>query len=1133
MFSSDHINATFQQYQQPMGHQMTPYVYSQGTPYSHHMTDPYFQGAADKIGGVAAGAIGISGVSGMVGGAAMFGAMGAGLKGAWGGLTTTSSGAGRWGAFNQATGFMNKAKVAGGGLGRAAMMGVASALPLYAAMKGVEYVGENIYAGAQFQQDVNRISGRYMRFQNQSSGLMGFGASRQQKMGIGDMLTQMGQDDTLRSKEELTRVMDKLGQRNFFQDATSVDNFKKKFKESVDTLKHMAKTFGSTIEEAIPLLESMKHSGLYTSSAQRAMGTRIRLSGMNMQEATGAMQYGAQVSRATGGDMQSGAMGAFSFQNMLNYAQSNLSQKESSRVTKLMSEITGGKTGQEARTETMQRMMGATESFLHGPLGRMALAGLVNKDFTGLDQSKVEQLQEGKLSLSQLTNLGLSNTASMKNKARFVNREGDLRGAFLKQGGPMLMASLIRSTMTSGILQGSKDEDIQEIIMKRFGFGDRRMAQLATTLTRNLPEMRAGMNRNALRQASHLAEQQDRSEIYSFGAVSKRVRQSIGNAMSRPFQDFGRSVYQGVGDMARNFFRPSGMATVGLDGDTAKRLRGGDMSVLEDMDFNMTRSSDIQKKASGMWGRFAEWMAGKDRSEDAGSFMGNAFTKEQLHSFGMHEKKVWQLQASDIIMHRIDKHGKVIQKTGRDSADQMVRVTNVRNFDRLVSMEQRRASGEAAVDVMNKTIGGDKALKQSMKMITNQIRDKIIMDPSMHKKFKAASAAEKKRMLREMVREQEGKDPNVRGLIGKRAVNSGDGYAGIDNAIDDLVATADASLKSRGIDLGMSYGSGGTDTSLVDSAKKVKALKSSALTKMGESIQYQEYGAGVWDEGVRSRLLFDTASKGVLSKDTEVSRAVMKQLTGQKMSDEDKNILSVLKTVKGGEGAKIGKTSLDSAEVSNLQELLERVKPVSDAERGNRAKAYKDWERSFSLEKVVGVQGQIKSFGDLGFNEISKMGGIAQGSLKSMFLRMQHGMKTKGDMREALSGGLLKDVIGDVSKLQGADRDNYIASLGQSGEVGKAISASLRTYFSKAGKDGKGGNLQDAMKVLLGRLFSEGKTAVSDKGATMENVTAVWSDYVKANQQFIQAVAVVLKDKDLSKVAAGMKAKTRTGTGGK
>ena len=71
----------------------------------------------------------------------------------------------------------------------------------------------------------------------------------------------------------------------------------------------------------------MKHSGIYTASAQRSMSTRIRLSGMNMQEAS-RDAVGAQISRSVGGDMQSGAMGSFSFQNMLGFAQANPQTKD-------------------------------------------------------------------------------------------------------------------------------------------------------------------------------------------------------------------------------------------------------------------------------------------------------------------------------------------------------------------------------------------------------------------------------------------------------------------------------------------------------------------------------------------------------------------------------------------------------------------------------------------------------------------------------------------------------------------------------------------------------------------------------------------------------------------------------------
>lgn len=1140
--------------------QMMPTIYGTRatSSFSHGDQDPYGYGMASGFAGTMVGAAGISTLGGVVGTSALFGGMIRGGQRAWDGLKRAGAGARTlWGAGQYGL----AAQTAGMGALRAGMTALPHFALAYGTYKTLTGIGNAMYSGARFQQDANRVIGRALRFQTGSSSRTGFGASHRQMQGITRMIDSMTDRDTLRTRSELMRVMDKLGRRDFFQDTTSVNQFRKKFKDMVKTLKHMAQTFGTTLEEAIPLLDTMRRSGIYGTQAQKATALRIRTAGLDPGQAMGLMTNVAQMGRASGGHGGAAAAGALSMMRQLSFMQNNMGKKIGTRVSNLMTEITGGKTGQAAAADTAQRMSALTLRFLRSPLGRMALAGMANQKMTGMDAGVMEQLKSGELTLGNLRRMGFANTASMGAKARFINREGDLRTAFLKQGGATAMAGLVQSAMRSHIIRGTSNRDIQEIIMKRFTGGNRRMAQLLFTMMKNLPQMRRDMFRGDLRQTDLRYRAAMGRDHYSFTAMGRRFRHGMHSVFVRPFQNLGADMYQGLkrwgmnmmdnfsGTTSVNLSRGGADATISaLSGDRSdaaqsniqRYLGGAGQYNINNLDFQrkrgwLGRKSTIHDDgAVGMIAKgAARWITGhRGYTQDLGDKMLGMFGEATLRAYGA-SVDTMKNRGNRAVLYRVNKSGQ-LQQRGQDSANTQAMMMSANQARRLLNMDKRRASGARGLEVIKTNVKHQSTIKAA----AQRIRQKILGSPEIMARLRNANPSERRQIMREEFKKAaqnlRGMDGLVSSIANKKYgdVGGSSSAVGRQQAWDDVIAGAELVNEKLGIQSQSSYATG-DPADKFENAKAAKEATNTAIDKLGHLSRHKSWtnlGRFLTFRGSSTQRNWVNQSDIFRSR-TDLSDAVMKHAArmDSELSSKQKRIIQQIQSHRGGSMVIDGKT-YDEATVKQLQNTINMART-----RGARAfsghgygsrfsrQDYEKWVGGLRKQNLIAAQAQVQRFGVHMGRQLKGVSGPLGRRLQTLFTDLQTIKADSGAFKQLGDRNEFGKIARDFSRMRKGERTKFLRELSRKGRGGAMIASALRTYM-KGDKLSEAERMKRASKQFYGLAVGKGSVTVGKYQASMKDALAVWSDYVRVNQQFVQAVGAVMGQELKTKAAALAKA---------
>lgn len=293
-------------------------------------------------------------------------------------------------------------RVFGGTLGIGASMGLM--MPAIATL-GVG--ADAIKRQNQTQSELDRAFGSRISM----GGAFGYGASRNAGRQLNDAMRNLADiPDMFTSVGELSDILKKINDMKLLQGVKSAGEFKKKFSGIVGSLRTMSKDLGSTMEEALPFLQSSVDQGFLSPDE---MNKNVRLlnasSGVGIGVGRGTINqmqmFGAGVTRQLGGDSRLGASGMRDVSNELSVAQQMgiLSQQDLTRIT--------GKTGEEANVDFSQQLFQAQSQFMNSGTGRFLTAALAKRDkqgnFTGdIDTEKLQQLRRGEISGSDLMKLG-------------------------------------------------------------------------------------------------------------------------------------------------------------------------------------------------------------------------------------------------------------------------------------------------------------------------------------------------------------------------------------------------------------------------------------------------------------------------------------------------------------------------------------------------------------------------------------------------------------------------------------------------------------------------------------------------------------------------------------------------------
>lgn len=371
-------------------------------------------------------------------------------------------------------------------LGGALAGGLAGAGVATGGAMAMGYAANQFFAGAQQQQQLGHMMSSTFRFANAYGG-NGFG--RQGTGEIGGMLRQMSTEQgpmgQMAGFEELGRLASNMGRMGMAQGVRDAKEFGDKFREMIKTVKQIAESMGTSLEEAQKFMGAMRGAGVFGQNQAASFAARIRqgaaAGGLATSELTGMMQVGSQISRMVGGRGRAGAAGGLETLTNIGVAQQMglISEEDIYNTT--------GLTGAEGRRAMATRQMEQSARFLQGSLGRRFLASVAGKDGS-IDEGSVARYMAG--------GVGTEDTIGMYNKnlnkvgrANFIRNEGKMRGAALERFGGLVPMIAMKNWLDERGINPNEDNDRAMIFMQRqLGMGNDE-AESMLKQVRELPQL--------------------------------------------------------------------------------------------------------------------------------------------------------------------------------------------------------------------------------------------------------------------------------------------------------------------------------------------------------------------------------------------------------------------------------------------------------------------------------------------------------------------------------------------------------------------------------------------------------------------------------------------------------------------
>ena len=465
------------------------------------------------------------------------------------------------------------------GMGAAVPAGVAAvgslglAVPLAAAGAGVASVA----AGHRQMAQVNQIFGN-QQFANPNNP-MGRGFSRRDLNQLYGMVRSIDQNDPFTSMQDALRITDQLAMGSEFGLAQGVKNAEElssRVSKMAEAMKKMAKTMGTTLDEAFSIGAMSRQAGFYT--AADVMGnTQSFMMGRNLgftSQQTGQQQIaGAGVARAAGLTGQAGARFATNMTQDL-----ALMMRMGNLNENALMDLTGTTNRNEAATAFAQDALGMMANLGQTGHGNAMLAGLMTRDSSGnvsLNQGLLESMRGGSIGFDQLISQGGQNLRTNRGREDFVKNK-DLLLSELMSSDDALTA--LMETVTTTAEQTGKDAQLIAQTMLGINAKQYRMMEDATN---NLRAVRQERISTASLELQTQMQQLNIRENASFGGIQQRISGGISDFIQETFVDRGAGVANNLGLMAEDAqLGILGMMGMGRSSYNLERSRFADMARL-------------------------------------------------------------------------------------------------------------------------------------------------------------------------------------------------------------------------------------------------------------------------------------------------------------------------------------------------------------------------------------------------------------------------------------------------------------------------------------------------------------------------------------------------------------------------
>jgi len=354
-----------------------------------------------------------------------------------------------------------------------------------AAMAGVGYVGGQMQAGAQQQQQFmmgmqrsfNFMTSQGQGFNNQQLGVMGGG--------LRQMSGQIGPQGQMVGFEELSHLAQNMGRMGMTSGTQDVASFTQNFKKMLQTVKHIATELGGSLQEAQQTLAGLRNSGVFKGNDQMKIASEIRNfsvgGGLSTGELSQAANFGSQVSRAIGGRGGAGAFAGVRTLGSVGVAVESgvLSDEDIYNAT--------GLRGNEGKQAFASAQLQGAAAWLKGGRGRRFVASLAGSNGT-LDAQSIMDWQNGGMGTGRTMENAHRNLNGV-GRADFIRNEGRLRGEALAAFGGNLPAMALQQWAESKGIDIHNMDDRNMIFAQRQLGMDRDMVSNAVKMLDGMPEM--------------------------------------------------------------------------------------------------------------------------------------------------------------------------------------------------------------------------------------------------------------------------------------------------------------------------------------------------------------------------------------------------------------------------------------------------------------------------------------------------------------------------------------------------------------------------------------------------------------------------------------------------------------------
>lgn len=475
--------------------------------------------------------------------------------------------------------------LAGGGMGGMAAGIGAAALPLGVAYGATQYasaLGRNFSGGMQDQMALNSTLRQNFNFLG-GQGAYGRGFSQSQMGQIGGMVSQESRSNLFTSHGELQGLIAGGAQNGTFNGTRDVQEFARRFREMISTLRTVQRELGGSLSEAQEFVSQSRQAGIFGSTAATRFASTIRSTsastGFDQGQLMQLAANGANIARSFGGNGSQGAFGALRGISSVSSAMNSGAISEG-----MLSEATGGLTGSDAMQSFVGDMMNQTGRFSRRAMGRYSIFGLSNRNGTGLDEGALMRFQAGDLGVGELRRMAHGRVGEM-GRARAINREGLLRGALMEQGGISGQLGMMRMMVGDRVMD--QGDDMASLVMQRRFHMSRPQAEVLTSMMRNQGEIARGEITDRISSGRESAMRTEVREHRSVDSFMRHMEHSVSeNTGMLAARDMGRNFVNRISAMYER-------VTNNLLGISGDGLSGSGRAAMGRMSSGAGRNSDF------------------------------------------------------------------------------------------------------------------------------------------------------------------------------------------------------------------------------------------------------------------------------------------------------------------------------------------------------------------------------------------------------------------------------------------------------------------------------------------------------------------------------------------------------------